>query len=293
MPPLQQDLIAYWPMYSSEGLGTDVHSDNDLTAFNLTGRTGKIVDAASFNGSSSYFQRASEADLQISGAFAIQFWIWLDDISGTQTLVSKWANGGGNQQEWILFMSGGTLTVLLTTSDNVTTTFSAGQWYHVILTGDDSANTKLYINGSLVDSGTGSSYRSVGTSALRIGQNTGTNFFDGGICEFAFWQREILADEVSDLYNENNGLPYPLITSTYAISGTVTLEGSPVQNATVRCIRQSDNVAIDDVVTDSTGEYLFDNLNSEELYHVAVEYEQDSVLYNALSLWNIAPYELE
>lgn len=88
---------------------------------------------------------------------------------------------------------------------------------------------------------------------------------------------------------EVNAVP----TVVYAISGTVTLSGTPVQGATVRCIRQSDNVALDEQTTDSTGQYEFSNLDENETYHVAVEYEQDSVLYNALSLWDVSPVEVE
>lgn len=77
----------------------------------------------------------------------------------------------------------------------------------------------------------------------------------------------------------------------YVISGVVTLDASPVEGATVRCIRQSDNVALDEQTTDASGAYSFDDLEEGELYHIAVEYEEDSVLYNALSLWDVEPVE--
>lgn len=81
-------------------------------------------------------------------------------------------------------------------------------------------------------------------------------------------------------------------TDTYprAIAGAVTLNASPVSGATVRCIRQSDNVALTAQTTDSTGAYTFTGLDAAELYHVMVEYEDGGTLYNAKSLWDIVPY---
>lgn len=84
----------------------------------------------------------------------------------------------------------------------------------------------------------------------------------------------------------------PAIVVQYAISGTVTNGGAPVEGATVRCIRQSDNEALAAETTDVNGAYSFADLDPEELYHIAVEYEADGVLYNALSLWDVAPVEV-
>lgn len=79
----------------------------------------------------------------------------------------------------------------------------------------------------------------------------------------------------------------------YQISGTVTLSGAPVEGAVVRCIRQSDNVAITEETTSETGAYLFTELEETELYHVCVEYSDGETSYNAKSLWDIVPIEVE
>lgn len=79
----------------------------------------------------------------------------------------------------------------------------------------------------------------------------------------------------------------------YGISGVVSLSGTPVEGAVVRCIRQSDNVALAEQITDESGAYLFEDLEDGELYHLAVEYEAGEEKYNALSLWDVAPVELE
>ncbi len=78
----------------------------------------------------------------------------------------------------------------------------------------------------------------------------------------------------------------------YAISGEVTLSGTPVQNATVRCIKQSDNTIITQQLTDVNGLYQFSGLDSAELYHLCVEYKTINQLYNSLSYWDIVPLEV-
>ena len=85
--------------------------------------------------------------------------------------------------------------------------------------------------------------------------------------------------------------PYVVIV-LYQIPGAVTLSGVAVSGATVRCIRQSDNVAIAEQTTDVDGLYLFEDLEETELYHLAIEYETGGVKYNALSLWDISPIEV-
>ena len=76
----------------------------------------------------------------------------------------------------------------------------------------------------------------------------------------------------------------------YAVSGTVTLSGAPVSGAVVRCIRQSDNVAIAAEVTDSLGQYIFSGLDVSDFYHLSVEYEDAEKKYYTFSYWDIVPF---
>lgn len=80
---------------------------------------------------------------------------------------------------------------------------------------------------------------------------------------------------------------------SFALSGQVTLNGNPVEGATLICIKESDYSIVGTETTDESGLYAFSDLEEEETYHVAVEYEADSVKYNAKSLWAISPVEVE
>lgn len=78
-------------------------------------------------------------------------------------------------------------------------------------------------------------------------------------------------------------------TNTYAISGEVTLSGTPVEGAIVRCIRQSDNFLLTAQTTDSDGLYSFSSLDSDEFYHLCVEFEDQNQKYYTYSYWDIEP----
>ena len=78
----------------------------------------------------------------------------------------------------------------------------------------------------------------------------------------------------------------------YGIKGTVTLSDTPVQNATVRCIRQSDNATLTPQTTGVDGTYIFSRLDSAELYHLCVEYEDQTQKYYTFSYWDIQPVVL-
>jgi len=96
-----------------------------------------------------------------------------------------------------------------------------------------------------------------------------------------------------DGYSYGDEVTFDTLPIVYGISGAVTLGGTAIEGAVVRCVRQSDNVAITAQTTDAGGLYAFSDLDNEELYHLAVEYETESLKYNALSYWDIVPLEVD
>ncbi len=75
-----------------------------------------------------------------------------------------------------------------------------------------------------------------------------------------------------------------LLSGSNIISGSVTNQNTPVEGATIRAIRQSDNIVIT-TSSNASGYYQF-NL-APGSYHVVVEYESGSQKYNALSQWDV------
>lgn len=75
-----------------------------------------------------------------------------------------------------------------------------------------------------------------------------------------------------------------LLSGSFAMSGSVTVNNTPVQNATVRVMRSSDNLTTS-ASTDANGIYRFSLMSGS--YHVIAEYESGGQKYNALSFWNV------
>lgn len=95
---------------------------------------------------------------------------------------------------------------------STTATWTAGTWYHVVVTWDTSGE-KMYINGTLEDtsaynsgySGGDSSNSTFGSISLHSGF-----YYDGDIDEVGFWNRVLDQDEVTALYNGGSGFAFPL-----------------------------------------------------------------------------------
>lgn len=119
--------------------------------------------------------------------------------------------------------------------------------------------------------------------------------FDDGVtglsAETTYYVRAWAHNE--DGYSYGDEVSFETLPIVYAIIGRVTLGGTDIEGAVVRCVRQSDNVAITEQTTDSGGLYAFSDLDNTELYHLAVEYETGGSKYNAKSLWDVSPYEVE
>lgn len=122
-----------------------------------------------------------------------------------------------------------------------------------------------------------------------------TGVFDAGVSgltpETTYYVRAWAQNSAGYAYGDE--ISFATLAIMYAISGVVSLNGAPVESATVRCIRQSDDVALTAQETDGSGVYTFDELEGDELYHLAVEYADGGTLYNAKSLWDVEPYEVE
>lgn len=104
----------------------------------------------------------------------------------------------------------------------------------------------------------------------------------GGIIQWAWFD-----NDDSDIFvNLTNDV---VITgSTTSISGVVTLNSSPVQNASVIAIDRDTGEVYGPELTDVSGAYAFTLPESHE-FHVVVEYESGGQKYRALSHWSISP----
>ena len=162
------------PFNGSNGATSTTDSSNSNNSVTFVG-TAQISTAQSkFGGSSMLFDGNSDyltvtngsfSTLNTSGStFTIEFWVYFSSLTGDQSAVNNYSGSSGG-----LLINKNTSHVITAnlSGDGVditgTTTVSAGQWYHIALSGS-SGSYKLFLNGTQE----GSTY----TGALGGGSST-------------------------------------------------------------------------------------------------------------------------
>ena len=162
------------PFDGSNGATSTTDSSNSNNSVTFVG-TAQISTAQSkFGGSSMLFDGDSDyltvtnssfSTLNTSGStFTIEFWVYFSSITGDQSTVNNYSGSSGG----LLINKNSSHVITANLSgDGVditgTTTVSAGQWYHIALSGS-SGSYKLFLNGTQE----GSTY----TGALGGGSST-------------------------------------------------------------------------------------------------------------------------
>lgn len=99
--------------------------------------------------------------------------------------------------------------------------YNDGAWHFATGTIDGSGNMKLYIDGSLVASGTTATGTLSPSRLSTIGSGSITSANDvwvGQIDEVGVWSRELSSTEVTSLYNGGGGFQYPFVASAFTKS---------------------------------------------------------------------------
>ena len=212
---------------------TSGNAQNGTNVGGVTFTTGKIGNAFTFNGTSNssgnYIQLPNDS-LNISTDFSISFWVNFTDLSNStviNTILSNYAQDGTNSWGYTVYTVGNSLgfnifngtTNVVTLTDSVVGTTNV--WYYYVITRKSGTGTKLYKNGSLQVSNTSSVNPVYNSGNMRPsigGLNNGPlvgnsvqYFIRNGskIDALTVWNRELTADEVLSLYNQNTGAEYP------------------------------------------------------------------------------------
>lgn len=212
-------LVSY---YKLDANSNDNFGINNGTNTNITYTTGKIGNAAIFNGTSSLITVADSDSLSFNNAtndlpFSISYWI---NASNTQfSIINK---SGGSTREYECEYGGGKLLFRLISNGNVanrldqlyTISLGTSTWFHIAHTynGSGSGGMKTYVNGSLVISTNTviGSYTKMSntTNALVMG---GLNFFgsyflNGKLDEVSIYNTALTQTQIDLIYNSGNGI---------------------------------------------------------------------------------------
>jgi hypothetical protein len=235
---LLDGLISYWKLDETSG-GTgavtrnDSQGSNNLTDNNTTpSGAGKINNCCDFTPANSEFLSVNDnASLTFTTAFSMSCWFNIDNlISSTNfSIITKWTHATANS--WIVRVDkdvANEIKVFIADAlddagshEGHTTTagLSADTWYHLVIVyngagADNPAKLKIYINNvgkTLTYTGTIPTSLQNSNAPLLIGDSGGTlsgDYFDGLLDEIGLWNRDLTAEEVSQLYNAGAGLSY-------------------------------------------------------------------------------------
>ena len=156
-------------------------------------------------------------------AFSISAW-YKTSNSGTQMIVAKWSNAspingyalflqGSSQMRF--FMGSFVGNAYLNVTSNTTSSFTDGNWHHVVLAYDGSrasSGIKIYVDTSLITLNTLRDVAPVGVNNSQEfmigvrGEASNNAFpFDGNIDEVSYFNSELSASDVTSIYN--SGVP--------------------------------------------------------------------------------------
>ena len=210
--PLWDGLLAY---YTADNTPNDALGTYNGTLTNgATYGTGIINNGFSFDGVNDY--------ISISPTFGSTFsnnasphsyaaWIYPTNITDTYNFIIQ--NGSGAKGTSML-ISTSKLSFFFGGGSNVTSTaggvINVNQWNHVVCAYDGAGVVKFYVDGSLITTGAASWTDAAGATNTYIGSYAGaTHYFNGIIDEVGVWNRELIASEVTELYNSGAGKQYP------------------------------------------------------------------------------------
>lgn len=227
--PGTTNLVSYWSLDEASGTRVDSHGSNNLNDNNTVGSaTGIIGNGADFESSNSEYldiSDASQSGLDLTGDFAVSFWIRPESISGDHWIVAKSRFDGGLQgiDIWIStspsssvlwrFSQNGNNSITINGNSN-TNVIPAASWSHVVLSFDVSANTATCYVDAVDETSTNSgSISSINNNNRpwvigRRDRTTPSSYFDGIIDEMAVFNRTLTSAEVSWLYNSGAGRSY-------------------------------------------------------------------------------------
>jgi hypothetical protein len=191
-------------LYQLDGNADDTTTNYDATSdtnvtYSATGA--KFGQAASFNGSSSAIVLPN--NILNTNEHSISLWFNLDDTNGIQTVLEM------DFENRILFRAVST-DINLAYIGSVGyfdhgISFSANQWYHLVITFSAGNPFKIYVDGVLSYTGANSNIKAQNNdNILGASNSSGANGVDGKIDQVRIFDKAISAEDVATLYAETS-----------------------------------------------------------------------------------------
>ena len=162
-----------------------------------------------FDGSNDYSSISGSSDLTFgAGDFTVEMWVYATNFTNRGAFFDSRKSDNVTGMVIGHESSTGEIRVYMPNLSVTTTDFSAGLWNHIAVT-CESTTVRLFVNGSLKDTGTGANLSDT-LSPVYIGYRTYTSssytYFNGKISNFKVYKgKGLTAAEVSQNYNALRG----------------------------------------------------------------------------------------
>ena len=212
-----QGLEAYYPF--SGNANDESGNGNDGTINGATtGVTGKINEGISFDGVDDWVDTGYR--YPDSNDFSVSFWLKSTDLGRTQYMIDTAISGGtgfrlyltdGNLRLWSRDSSGSNVVKNGNDLPENIPFVADGNWHHIVAIWDNnSTEISLYLDDSLVYTESYSLFSGFNflqdiTIGSRIDLDS-SSFYNGKIDEVGIWSRALTSTEISELYNNGDGL---------------------------------------------------------------------------------------
>lgn len=191
---------------------TDVWGTNNGTDTDISYVTGKVNNAADFNGTTSIITTTNDIAWT---KLSFSFWVKFDTLGLADRMLFHKGNSDDTAPE-INFQIAGTGTLVGITVNNtlvgswvaIADAFTTDTWYHIIITIDEDGDTaEWFINNvSKMATATAAQTHNNQTEAFVLGKRQDAYApLDGQIDEFAIWTKVLSSQERTDLYNGGSG----------------------------------------------------------------------------------------
>lgn len=205
-------LIAYWTFNESSGVNLSDFYDgtNNGTLSNMEDADwviGQRGNSLTFDGVNEWVNVTDHLDFQCLSTCTVNLWANLSVWGQTRNLVNYWDSNKG----WLIQTNGGESTINFVIGNGITKYGQdiSGKWTMItgVYNGTDAI---MYINGSQVNSTTVTSQAAQDTWKMLIGTSdaAGGEYYNGMLDEMGFWNKTLSDSDISDLWNNGNGLEY-------------------------------------------------------------------------------------
>ncbi|WP_346855974.1 LamG domain-containing protein [uncultured Draconibacterium sp.] len=210
---LQEGIVSVWELDETSGsVASDSYGANDGTIYGCTLNQSSVTTLStsySFDGSDRVnVNGAASADYSQGASISL----WIKPNIASYSWDGKIFDMGSSSANRITLAMKSSLKMYFGVGQVNYASYAtiSSAWHHIVLKWErPNLILKLYIDGSLYYSGTSgdpiiSTYANIGNEY----NNGASRYFQGGLDQVAIWNRALTSEEILQLYNSGNGLPY-------------------------------------------------------------------------------------